>query len=91
MFTKPLTRDVDQSRRARGSNNAEPVALIERLKFSSVFVYAMGQEPWLSHILDNELDDESKATTEAHKLLAWCAERGITAENLFGQKELIVA
>jgi hypothetical protein len=50
----------------------------------------MGQEPWLSHILDNELDDESMATTEAHRLLAWCAERGITAENLFARKEMLI-
>ncbi len=91
MFTKPLTREVDQSRRARGSNFAEAVALIERLGFSQVYVYAMGQEPWLSHILDNELDDESVATTEAHRLLAWCAERGITAENLFAKKEMVIA
>ena len=90
MFTKPLTRDVDQSRRARGSNFAEAVALIERLGFQSVFVYAMGQEPWLSHILDNELTDESVSMSEARKLMAYCAARGIAAEQLFAQKEILV-
>jgi hypothetical protein len=81
MFTRPLARDVDQSRRARGSNFAEAVALIERIGFQSVFVYAMGQEPWLSHILDNELSDESVSLSESRRLMAYCAAHGITAEH----------
>ena len=91
MFTKPLTREVDQSRRARGSNFGEAVALIERLGFGSgVYVYAMGQEPWLSHILDNELSDESVSLAESKKLMAYCAERGITSEHLFARKEITI-
>ena len=90
LFTKPLARDVDQSRRARGSNCAEAVALIERLGFQSVFVYAMGQEPWLSHILDNELGDESVSLSESRKLMAYCASRGIAGEHLFAQKEIVL-
>ncbi|MEP7308791.1 MAG: MBL fold metallo-hydrolase, partial [Acidobacteriota bacterium] len=90
LFTKPLTREVDQSRRARGSNFAEAVALIERLGFGSVYVYAMGQEPWLSHILDNELTDESVSLAESRKLMNYCAQRGITAEHLFARKEIMV-
>ena len=65
-------------------------ALIERLGFQSVYVYAMGQEPWLSHILDNELTDESVSLSESRKLMAYCASRGIAAEHLFAQKEILV-
>lgn len=91
MFTKPLTREVDQSRRARGSNYAEAVSLIERLGFESgVYIYAMGQEPWLSHILDNELSDDSVATAESRKLVAWCEQRSIASENLFAKKEIFL-
>ena len=89
MFTKPLARDVDQSRRARGSNCGEAIAMIERLGFTSVYVYAMGQEPWLSHILDNELSDESVSMAESHKLMEYCTARAITAEHLFAKKELM--
>jgi hypothetical protein len=91
MFTKPLARDVDQSRRARGSNGDEAVSMIERLGFTSVFVYAMGQEPWLSHILDNELSDESVSLKESRRLMEYCSTRGITAEHLFAKKELVVS
>ena len=47
-------------------------------------------EPWISHILDNELDDESKSMSESRKLMAYCAERGMTAENLFAKKEIML-
>ena len=91
MFTKPMSREIDQSRRARGSNYAEAVALIERLGFSEgVYVYAMGQEPWLSHILDNELSGDSVALAESRRLMTYCAERGITAEHLFAKKEIFL-
>ena len=50
----------------------------------------MGQEPWLSHILDNELSDDSVALAESRRLMAWCAERGITAEHLFAKKEIFL-
>jgi L-ascorbate metabolism protein UlaG (beta-lactamase superfamily) len=90
MFTKPMTREVDQSRRARGSNCAEAVNLIERLGFDAVYVYAMGQEPWLSHVLDNELSDDSVALAESRRLMAYCAEHGITSEHLFARKEIFV-
>jgi L-ascorbate metabolism protein UlaG (beta-lactamase superfamily) len=90
MFAKPLTRDIDRSRRARGSNCAEAVSLIERLGFGSVYVYAMGQEPWLSHILDNELSDDSLALAESRRLMAYCAEHGIVSEHLFARKEIYV-
>ena len=89
-FPKPMPRDIDQSRRARGSNFGEAAALVERFDIKSVYVYAMGQEPWLSHILDNEFTDESLALSECRKLIEYCAGRGITAENLFAQKEMVI-
>lgn len=91
LFTRPLPRDVDQSRRARGSNFEEAVALVERLGSEAVFVYAMGQEPWLSHILDNELTQDSRSMIESRRLMEYCASRGVAAEHLFAQKEIVLA
>lgn len=90
IFPKSLSREIDRSRRARGCNFGEAAALIERFRFSQVYVYAMGQEPWLSHILDNELTEESNSYVQSRKLIEHCKALGIGAENLFGQKELIV-
>mgnify|MGYP006274654739 CR=1 FL=1 len=90
MFTRPLTRDVDQSRRARGSNFTEGKALLDRFGFREVYVYAMGQEPWISHILDNELTNDSKALRESQLLIEYATGRGVTAEHLYGKKEIFV-
>src|SRR5262249_50905216 len=87
-FPQTLPRDVDRSRRSRGSTYEEASALVDRFHFKQVYVYAMGQEPWLSHILDNELDEASASSVQARKLIAHCQAKGIAAENLFGQKEI---
>ncbi len=91
LFPKSLPREIDRSRRARGCNFGEAAALIDRFRFSQVYVYAMGQEPWLSHILDNKLTEESNSYIQSRKLIEHCKALGIHAENLFGQKEITLA
>lgn len=88
MFAAPLTREVDHSRRARGATCREVTAMIERLACPAVYVYAMGQEPWLNHILDNELTNDSKAVRESKALLEQATSRGLEAEQLYGSREL---
>jgi L-ascorbate metabolism protein UlaG (beta-lactamase superfamily) len=91
LFTKPLTREVDQSRRARGSYAHEALSLAETFGVTGAYTYAMGQEPWLSHILDNELDDESISMQQVGKFLGECKARGIDAAHLFAKREFILA
>jgi hypothetical protein len=50
----------------------------------------MGQEPWLRHLLDNPLTEDSKPIIHSRRLIESCRERGKTAEFLFGQKELLL-
>ena len=88
VFPKPLPREIDSSRRARGCNFEEARAMVDTFKFKQVFVYAMGQEPWVSHILDNEFTEESRSVIESRKLVDYCRSRGIVAENLFGKKDI---
>ncbi|MGA3026003.1 MAG: MBL fold metallo-hydrolase [Bryobacteraceae bacterium] len=87
-FPQALPREVDRSRRSRGSTFDEASALVDRFHFKQVYVYAMGQEPWLSHILDNELNEESESYIQSRKLVAHCRARGIVSENLYAQKEI---
>ena len=90
LFPKPLPRDIDQSRRARGCNFAEATQLIGGANFKEVYVYAMGQEPWLNHILDNTFSETSPSLLESRRMLEWCSARGIYSESLFGQKEIVL-
>jgi len=88
LFPEPLPRELDRSRRARGSNFDEARAIVDAFDFKQVYVYAMGQEPWVNHILDNQFTEESNSLIQSRQLIAECRARGIRAESLFGKKEI---
>ena len=90
LFPKTLPRPIDQSRRARGCNIHEASALVDRFDFKKVFIYAMGQEPWLDHILDNQFTETSPSLIQSRQFLAHCAARGLEAESLFASKEIVL-
>jgi hypothetical protein len=89
LFTKPLLRKHDQDRRLNGSNCERAFKLVEQFNPKSVYVYAMGAEPWLEFISSIEYSEASEPIVESDKLIAACRERGLTAERLYGKKELI--
>lgn len=88
LFPQTLEREADRSRRGRGCNYEEAISLVNTFNCREVYVYAMGQEPWLKHILDLEYTDESNPIIQSKVLISECKSRGITAESLFGEKEL---
>jgi L-ascorbate metabolism protein UlaG (beta-lactamase superfamily) len=88
LFTQPLDRENDRSRRGRGSNYAEAIQLVDTFKFKEVYIYAMGLEPWLGHILDIALDEDSLSIQESNKMVEECRKRGIVAERMYAQKEI---
>jgi L-ascorbate metabolism protein UlaG (beta-lactamase superfamily) len=89
LITNKLDRRMDQSRRLAGSNFARALAIVEQFRCKEVYVYAMGQEPWLNYIMSLKYTDTSNPIIESNKLIATCRERGIVAERLFGEKEIL--
>lgn len=87
-FPEPLPRELDRVRRARGCNFVEARAITDAFDFKQVYVYAMGQEPWVNHILDNQFTEESNSLLQSRRFVADCQARGIYAESLFGKKEI---
>ncbi|CAO5160070.1 4-amino-L-phenylalanyl-(CmlP-peptidyl-carrier-protein) 3-hydroxylase [Frankia sp. AiPs1] len=87
-FSRPLDRDHDATRRGRASNSVEAIDLIERFNADEVYVYAMGAEPWLAHLLGLDGGGASPATAESDHFVAECRRRGLVAERLYGHKEL---
>jgi hypothetical protein len=55
-----------------------------------VYVYAMGQEPWLNYVMSIKYTCESLPIVESDKLIHDCLSRGIHAERLFGKKEILI-
>ncbi|MBB6127424.1 MBL fold metallo-hydrolase [Mucilaginibacter lappiensis] len=88
LLTEDLARDKDQSRRLSGSDYEKGLHLVNTFMPKEVYVYAMGQEPWLEFISSIKYTDESNPIIQSNKLIDYCTARGIIAERLFGEKEL---
>ncbi|SFJ79068.1 MBL fold metallo-hydrolase [Myroides guanonis] len=89
LLTEPLARDKDSSRRLAGSNFERGKELIEAFNPNEVYVYAMGQEPWLEFISSIKYTDESHPIVQSDLLIKNCRENNIVAERLFGEKEIM--
>jgi L-ascorbate metabolism protein UlaG (beta-lactamase superfamily) len=90
LMTRALERKMDQSRRLSGSDFLQALDIVNRLNCRKVYVYAMGQEPWLNHIMALQYTEDSKPIVESNKLIAECRSRGIESERLFGAKDYLV-
>lgn len=88
LLPKRLPRDMDQSRRLAGSNYERGIEFVTQFSPPEVYVYAMGQEPWLRHIMGLEYTSESGPIVASNELIRECKARGIVAERLFGRKLL---
>ncbi|MBC9932836.1 MBL fold metallo-hydrolase [Chitinophaga qingshengii] len=89
LLTKKITRDQDSSRRLAGSDCPKGMALVNIFKPKEAYVYAMGMEPWLEFISSIVYTDESNPIIQSNKLVKECEAKGIIAERLYGEKELL--
>jgi L-ascorbate metabolism protein UlaG (beta-lactamase superfamily) len=90
LLTKPLARVADQSRRANGSDYPSALSLAECFKCRELYVYAMGQEPWLNFVSSIHYDRTSNPIVHSDKLIALLRGRGLEAERLFGWREKVL-
>lgn len=89
LLTRDLPRDMDASRRLAGSNFERGSAIVDIFQPAELYVYAMGQEPWLEFISSIKYTDESNPIVASNKLISECKEKGLAAERLFGEKEIL--
>jgi L-ascorbate metabolism protein UlaG (beta-lactamase superfamily) len=83
-------RAMDESRRLNGSNYEQAMAIVDELNCQDVYVYAMGQEPWLNHVMRVKYTDQSRPIVDSNRLIETCRQRGMCAERLFGEKEILL-
>lgn len=88
LLTQTIDRKMDQSRRLSGSDFPKATGMADTLNCKGVYIYAMGQEPWLSYLTSILYTTESKPIIESDKLIEACRSRGIPAERLFGSKDI---
>jgi L-ascorbate metabolism protein UlaG (beta-lactamase superfamily) len=90
LITRRLQRSMDQSRRLSGSDYNKGIDIVRRFNCKQVYIYAMGQEPWLNYVMSKKYAEDSGPIVESNKLLADCAAHDIVAERLFGEKEILL-
>jgi L-ascorbate metabolism protein UlaG (beta-lactamase superfamily) len=90
LFTIPLSRKIDQSRRQNGSDYERGISIVDTLRPKQVYVYAMGQEPWLTFLTSLQYTCESVQIIESDKLVRECQRRGLAAERLYIRKEIFL-
>ncbi len=88
LFTRPLLRKNDQTRRFDGSDCAKAMKIVDAFEPRQVYVYAMGQEPWLRHVMNVVYTPEARPIVESDRLVSTCRARGLTAERLYLSKEI---
>jgi hypothetical protein len=89
IMTIRVDRKMDQSRRFSGSDYERGIDIVNQLNFKEVYVYAMGQEPWLTYVSSVKYTDDSNPIVASNKLIEDCCGRSIVAERLYGTRELI--
>jgi hypothetical protein len=90
LLSRPISRRDDDSRRLSGSNYERALRIIGQFECSRVYVYAMGQEPWLKHIMGLEYATDSIQLTESNKLVDHCRSEGMVCERLYGSRDLLI-
>jgi L-ascorbate metabolism protein UlaG (beta-lactamase superfamily) len=90
LLTQRVERAMDESRRLSGSNFEQGMSIVDLFHCREVYVYAMGQEPWLNYIMSIKYTDESRPIVESNRLLQACRDKGVIAERLFGEKEILL-
>jgi L-ascorbate metabolism protein UlaG (beta-lactamase superfamily) len=90
LLTQPLDRSVDESRRLAGSNYEQGKSIVDTFNCKEVYVYAMGQEPWLNYIMSIKYTNQSRPIIESNRLIDECRQKGLIAERLFGEKEILM-
>lgn len=87
LLPNPVSRQQSRARRLNGSDCDRGMKLVKRLHPKQVYVYAMGQEPWLNYITSIHYTEESLAIVESNKLVAKCADMGLLSRRLLGRAE----
>jgi L-ascorbate metabolism protein UlaG (beta-lactamase superfamily) len=87
LFTKPVTKKMSDSRTLSGSNAEQAAGIMTELGAAEAYVYAMGEENWLGHVMATTYNEDSYQLRQSAEFMTWCADHGVKAEHLLNQHE----
>lgn len=88
LFPAPVDRRTSQSRRLNGCDAVEAAQLAEALGARRVFVYAMGEEPWLQHVMATSYTPDSFQYAQIDELEALCGSGGVGFQHLVNRADI---
>jgi L-ascorbate metabolism protein UlaG (beta-lactamase superfamily) len=88
LLTRPISNEANQSRRFNGSGYEEAIAIVQKFNAKSVYVYALGMEPWYKYFMGIAYSDDDDQMQQSKQLVNECLAQGRKAERLFGKKEI---
>ncbi|MEV4254985.1 MBL fold metallo-hydrolase [Spirillospora sp. NPDC049652] len=87
LLTKPVPRQMNVSRKLSGSDADQAAAIVTELGADEAYVYAMGEEPWLGHVMATSYNEDSYQLKQIEKFESWCEENNVRSEHLYGRRE----
>ncbi|PHQ52163.1 beta-hydroxylase [Streptomyces cinnamoneus] len=87
LLTRPVPKKMSGSRKLSGSDAAQAAAIMTEFGAREAYVYAMGEEEWLGHVMATTYDEDTYQLQQIDEFLTWCADRGIPAEHLLNKRE----
>jgi L-ascorbate metabolism protein UlaG (beta-lactamase superfamily) len=87
LLTRPITKKMSDSRKLSGSNAQQAGSIVTELGASEAYIYAMGEEDWLGHVMATSYTPDSYQLKQVEEFLAWSADNGVKAEHLLGTRE----
>lgn len=89
LLTTPISRQNDESRRLSASDSKGAIAIMESFPEAEVFIYAMGQEPWLKFMMGLEYSEDCFQMVQIRELMTWARQQSRNVRLLNGATERI--
>jgi L-ascorbate metabolism protein UlaG (beta-lactamase superfamily) len=86
LFTKPIPRAINESRRFNGSDFASAKEMANIFEPTTLCVYALGIEPWFKYFMGVDYTPDAKQIVESDRLLKFCSENNISGERLTSKR-----
>ncbi|RSM59572.1 MBL fold metallo-hydrolase [Actinoplanes sp. ATCC 53533] len=86
-MTKPISNKMSDSRKMSGSNAQQASAIVTELGVDEVYVYAMGEESWLGHVMATSYNEDSYQLQQIAEFETWCSNNGVKSGHLLDRHE----
>jgi len=87
LLTKPVSKKMSDSRKLSGSNAAQAGGIVTELGADEAYIYAMGEEHWLGHVMATSYNEDSYQLKQVREFLNWCADQKVEAGHLLNKHE----